>query len=340
MSVEFDEAGVTDMQALCYWAYSGLYEGDEDRRAELLDPRDELRRAGPVHERQDRGGRPQPARARPAVPAAPAVDDRAARGPGHAHPGGRRPRAIRPGRPTASASRTRGTRAAQPGIWIIGDAGQNPTRLTDSALDVDATWSPDGQRIAFAGRGRSPAGIYLVDAAGGTPTLIPGTNAFSRPSWSPDGRRIAAAVAAAGHRHLLARRAEHAEPDEQPGARTARPIGRRVAGRIIFTSDRADPERHGRAPAASGSSTPDGSDLTQLTFPFGSNTSGTMVEDHHPAWSPDGLSVTLRAQPPERQPLRDDQGATADEAVAVTPLPTTNTDHTFTMPDWQPVPVP
>ena len=53
---------------------------------------DELRRAGPVHEREDRGGGRQPARARPAVPAAPAVDDRAAGGPGHAHPGGREPR--------------------------------------------------------------------------------------------------------------------------------------------------------------------------------------------------------------------------------------------------------
>ena len=83
----------------------------------------------------------------------------------------------------------------EPGIWIIGAAGGTSTRLTDSEGDLDATWSPDGKRIAFAGRSRNPQGIYVVDAAGGTPTLIPGTDTarLKEPSWSPDGRRIAAA---------------------------------------------------------------------------------------------------------------------------------------------------
>jgi hypothetical protein len=29
----------------------------------------------------------------------------------------------------------------------------------------------------------------------------------------------------------------------------------------------------------------------------------------------------------------------ADAAVPVTPLPSNTTDHTFDMPDWQPIPV-
>lgn len=31
---------------------------------------------------------------------------------------------------------------------------------------------------------------------------------------------------------------------------------------------------------------------------------------------------------------------TANAAVVVTPLPTNNTDHLFTMPDWLPLPAP
>ena len=32
VSVEFDEAAVTDIQALCFYAYSDLYTGSPDRR--------------------------------------------------------------------------------------------------------------------------------------------------------------------------------------------------------------------------------------------------------------------------------------------------------------------
>ena len=40
VSVEFDEAAVTDMQALCFYAYSDLYTGSPDRRVTLLEPRE------------------------------------------------------------------------------------------------------------------------------------------------------------------------------------------------------------------------------------------------------------------------------------------------------------
>ena len=40
VSVEFDEAAVTDIQALCFYAYSDLYTGSRDRRVTLLEPRE------------------------------------------------------------------------------------------------------------------------------------------------------------------------------------------------------------------------------------------------------------------------------------------------------------
>ena len=336
VSVKFDETAVTDMQALCYWAYSGLYVGDPDLRTELLDPATNCG-AEPQFSNgkivavgsSPRGlGQPFPPRRlwTIAPPAAPVTLTPEGESPAHPawSPDGQRIAYTRQG-------------GAQPGIWIIGDTGGNPTRLTDDLNDVDATWSPDGQRIAFGGAARSPAGIYVVDTAGGTPTLIPGTNGFSRPSWSPDGRRIAAVSGAdivtfsldgQNLRNLTSNPAQDGAPDWSPGG-----------GRLIFTSNRAIPSdtvvRHRLWLVDA-----DGSDLTQLTFPFGSNTSGTTVEDHHPAWSPDGLSVTFARSHQNNSHFVMTRELTANAAVVVTPLPTNNTDHTFTMPDWQPLPVP
>ena len=84
----------------------------------------------------------------------------------------------------------------------------------------------------------------------------------------------------------------------------------------------------------------DGSDPIQFTAPFATNSSGTTVQDEHPVLVTRRHVDRLRPQPPERQPVRDDQGgrpggaggrrhAAADD----------DTDHTFDLPDWQPLPV-
>ena len=210
---------------------------------------------------------------------------------------------------------------------------------------MDPTWSPDGKRIAFAGRSRDPQGIYVVDAAGGTPTLIPGTGRLVEPSWSPDGRRIAAASQGISEGNALdlftflpdgqnmlnltnTRFIEEGAPDWSPGG-----------GRIIFTSDQAIPSdtvRRHRLWIIDAN----GSNLTQLTFPFGSNTSGTTVEDSNPAWSPDGLSVTFARSHQNGSRFVMTREIAGSTSVPVTPLPTSTTDHTFDMPDWQPIPVP
>ncbi len=68
--------------------------------------------------------------------------------------------------------------------------------LSDNLGQLDATWSPDGKRIAF---GRiasisdvvSPS-IELSDVETGAESSVPGSKGLFSPHWSPDGRYLAA----------------------------------------------------------------------------------------------------------------------------------------------------
>src|SRR2546427_9415868 len=68
--------------------------------------------------------------------------------------------------------------------------GSNQTRLTtDSAPDMQPTWSPDQKKIAFVNFG-THAGINVMNADGtGRKLIAPGNS--MEPTWSPDGTRIA-----------------------------------------------------------------------------------------------------------------------------------------------------
>jgi WD40 repeat protein len=62
------------------------------------------------------------------------------------------------------------------------------------ALDSVAplSWSPDGQRIAFAASDQGVSRIYVADATGEHLAAITDSNADADlPSWSPDGQRLA-----------------------------------------------------------------------------------------------------------------------------------------------------
>ena len=69
----------------------------------------------------------------------------------------------------------------------------SPQRGTQGSGSWSA-WSPDGTRIALAGRS---GGIWLVDSASGKTTNLV-TEESSSPSWSPDGSRIVFCAYGAG----------------------------------------------------------------------------------------------------------------------------------------------
>jgi Tol biopolymer transport system component len=76
-------------------------------------------------------------------------------------------------------------------VWTVKPSGRDARPLTTCDADTDTgcgtgpAWSPDGRRVAFAGKG----GIWIMDADGSDAHSIgaPGTS----PAWSPDGRRLA-----------------------------------------------------------------------------------------------------------------------------------------------------
>jgi eukaryotic-like serine/threonine-protein kinase len=86
--------------------------------------------------------------------------------------------------------------ATQPGMaWrvsLVSAQGGTPQELTRGEQDaIDATWSPDGSRIAFGDlTGAVP--IHVLDLNTRQSSTLPSSeNSFS-PRWSPDGRHIAA----------------------------------------------------------------------------------------------------------------------------------------------------
>jgi len=62
----------------------------------------------------------------------------------------------------------------------------------DAAADLDPTWSPDGNRIAFRSQRDGNDEIYVMNADGSCQTNLTDDpeNELS-PAWSPDGKRIA-----------------------------------------------------------------------------------------------------------------------------------------------------
>ena len=77
-------------------------------------------------------------------------------------------------------------------VWSINADGTGLTRLTRSPRpDFDATWSPDGARIAFRSERNGEPEIWLMNADGSRQRRL--ARGLS-PAWSPDGSRIAYAA--------------------------------------------------------------------------------------------------------------------------------------------------
>lgn len=82
-------------------------------------------------------------------------------------------------------------------VWVMSADGSNPTRLTDEwGSDINARWSPDGSRIAFACEpGEWPTWTYEIcvmnaDGSNWARLTYDGSHE-GQPDWSPDAQRIA-----------------------------------------------------------------------------------------------------------------------------------------------------
>jgi TolB protein len=147
------------------------------------------------------------------------------------------------------------------------------------------TWSPDGERAAFAAQGK----IDVIRTDGTQRhelTDAPGEENW--PSWSPDGQVILVASSSPGAEQLSTLRVDGSDPTplRQPGSEGAwSPDGQRIA----FASDR-DGEPDARDPVDWNEeiyvTTADGSRVSRITRIPGN--------DHWPpTWSPDGTHIAF-----------------------------------------------
>lgn len=83
--------------------------------------------------------------------------------------------------------------ARNTGIYAAAVGGEKSLQLTKDSGDCCPTWSPDGERIAFARYSEKTVAIYVVPTLGGTERRVY-QGAMSMPdglSWSPDGTSLA-----------------------------------------------------------------------------------------------------------------------------------------------------
>jgi TolB protein len=80
-------------------------------------------------------------------------------------------------------------------IWTIAPDGSEPRNLTDTpdAAEVNPDFSPDGEKLAFAGSfDHTDFEIYTMNLDDGALTNVTDDNAHEdEPAWSPDGTKIA-----------------------------------------------------------------------------------------------------------------------------------------------------
>lgn len=162
-------------------------------------------------------------------------------------------------------------------IYTVKSNGTATTRLTtNSATDVEPTWSPDGSKIAFRSDRDGNDEIYVMNADGSSPTRLTNNSVRDyRPAWSPDGVKIAFV----------------SERDGNPDIYVMNADG---SGVVQLTTDPATDFD----PAWS----PNGSKIafTRAGDVYVMNSDGTLAtrlstggSDSRPAWSPDGAKIAF-----------------------------------------------
>ena len=92
--------------------------------------------------------------------------------------------------PSVSPDGTQVAFTALGDLWLM-PVGGTPERLTDDPwVELDASWSPDGQSIAFASDRGGSVDVWVHEVDGGQARQVT-RGGGAMPSWSPDGREIA-----------------------------------------------------------------------------------------------------------------------------------------------------
>jgi len=178
-------------------------------------------------------------------------------------------------------------------LWMMPVAGGTPTRLTsDTAVQSEPMWSPDGQSIAFVSDRDGGMGVWIRSVQSGQDRrLTKGDIAAGTPAWSRDGRQIAF-VDAEGQIQIAdvqtgATRRVHEHLNE-PGRPSWSPDGSAVVVSSLHPySTRFREGVNGVLRVAVDGSAP----RSDRWFDPAPDKSIGMREDYGPVWSPDGTQM-------------------------------------------------